>query len=327
MKIVPVDFGYATGWGLRRADTPTWDVGAQPMRNAESCQCGVGKNSDSTACAECPPYPGGACKMNHLSTRLNSRLSEEGGPQCESEMKISGWMPQDTRDTRMKMVKTRQQIGHSRVEEEVETRILPLKPLQVVDFPHLAEKQCVAAGWKMKTRNPTMKKSGGGFCAALSGLDHPGTLILGRCPRLSYCSLSGCPEQSGLLLAGCDDGVVLGIVPGMNAVFVEFVAKGADADAEQFGGVGAVLGGFFEDGEDVAFLEFGERKRAVICRSPQDRPARAAEAETADAATGGGALERRGEKPRCSGSSMPLSPQRMTARSMTFCSSRTLPGQ
>src|SRR6185312_1379316 len=32
-------------------------------------------------------------------------------------------------------------------------------------------------------------------------------------------------------------------------------------------------------------------------------------------------------RPRCSGSKMPLSPQRITARSMTFCNSRTLPGQ
>ena len=37
----------------------------------------------------------------------------------------------------MKVVRTRRQIGHRRVEKAVKTRMLPLKPLQVVDFPDI----------------------------------------------------------------------------------------------------------------------------------------------------------------------------------------------
>ena len=55
----------------------------------------------------------------------------------------------------------------------------------------------------------------------------------------------------------------------MNAVVGEFVAEGADADAEELGGVGAVLAGLLQGAHDVAFFEFNERQYSVGlgCRS------------------------------------------------------------
>ena len=50
--------------------------------------------------------------MIRLSTRLNTGLSKKGGSNAEQD-------------------------EHRRVEEAVETRIYPLKSLQVVDFPDI----------------------------------------------------------------------------------------------------------------------------------------------------------------------------------------------
>lgn len=57
-----------------------------------------------------------------------------------------------------------------------------------------------------------------------------------------------------------------GIVLGIDAVFAELVAEGADADAEKFRGVGAVLLGFLQHRQDVAFLDFGQRNRSFTRR-------------------------------------------------------------
>ena len=91
------------------------------------------------------------------------------------------------------------------------------------------------------------------------------------------------------------------------------------------GGLGAVLAGLFQRGQDVMLLHLGQGNHR---RRPGRRPA-----EGGAAARGGRRRARaalappEAEKPRCSGSNWPASPQRMTARSMTFCNSRTLPGQ
>ena len=47
---------------------------------------------------------------------------------------------------RVEMVKKNQPMGISRVERRVETRIDPLKAMQVVDFPHIEEKQSARTG-------------------------------------------------------------------------------------------------------------------------------------------------------------------------------------
>lgn len=44
-----------------------------------------------------------------------------------------------------------------------------------------------------------------------------------------------------------------------NAVFVQFIAQRANADAEQFRGVSAILPGPLQTGEDVFFFQFRER--------------------------------------------------------------------
>src|SRR5882724_4761332 len=59
------------------------------------------------------------------------------------------------------------------------------------------------------------------------------------------------------------DGVILRV----NTVVTEFVAEGADADAEQFGGVGAVLARLFQCCEDVAFFPFGEGDQIIVVDS------------------------------------------------------------
>ena len=56
-----------------------------------------------------------------------------------------------------------------------------------------------------------------------------------------------------------------GSASGLFAVFAEFIAEGADADAEKFCGVGAVLAGLFERAEDMLFFDFGERDDAIAC--------------------------------------------------------------
>lgn len=50
---------------------------------------------------------------------------------------LSGWKPQGPQDMRVKEGNIRLQTGHRRVEKAVESRINPLKPPQVVDFPHI----------------------------------------------------------------------------------------------------------------------------------------------------------------------------------------------
>ena len=73
---------------------------------------------------------------------------------------------------------------------------------------------------------------------------------------LQILSVLVCAERcSALRLLLCfTDTVVLAL----DTVVAEFVAEGADADAEELRGVGAVLIGLFERDEDVALLDFGE---------------------------------------------------------------------
>src|ERR1039458_4068962 len=60
-------------------------------------------------------------------------------------------------------------------------------------------------------------------------------------------------RNSDLFFGGAGVGVFA-----FDAVFVEFVAEGPDADAQNLGGVGAVLTGAFQRGQDVVFLDFGQ---------------------------------------------------------------------
>ena len=90
---------------------------------------------------------------------------------------------------------------------------------------------------------------------------------------------------------------------------------------ENFRGVSAVAFATIQGGKNVLLFQFGERGKFFRVRTATDV------AEAFNEA--GRMLEPVGlmARPRCSGSSMPFSPQRMTARSTTFWSSRTLPGQ
>jgi len=98
---------------------------------------------------------------------------------------------------------------------------------------------------------------------------------------------------------------------------VQLVAEGADAHAEDFRGVRAIAFATGQGGKNGLLFQLreGGEVREGTSLSAEDARAVATVAEVAPS--------RSPDRPKCSGSNMPFSPHKITARSTTFCNSRT----